>query len=103
MLGDRTEQGRNVTPKRTSVTPVGGFSKVYNSNAERQKAYRGRLTTREGRKQDAFDCLRELLMDAFERGDSEWVTNHLPDEPEEWMILVAERLAAIKLVAHVED
>jgi hypothetical protein len=103
MAEDTGKQGCNVTMLPTDGGLVRGYAKVYNSNAERQQAYRERAAAAEREQRDAFEAFREAFIQAIERGNSEELTNHRSDDPAEWCREMAAELEKWKLVAHERD
>jgi hypothetical protein len=74
--------------------------KQYASNAERQRAYRERQQLLI----DQVEELKAALCGAAERGRSaKRLTNHLPDNPADWIPMLVGRLNATKLVASAAD
>lgn len=64
------------------------------SNAQRQKAFRERYKLTRSH----LDALREALTEACERAESTYLTDHLPDNPNEWIPILIKRLDGAKLV-----
>lgn len=71
-----------------------GMARRYPSNAERQRAYRGRKDALLGE----LEALKFELQEALARGRSGRLASHLPEEPREWVPELTRRLRECRLV-----